>query len=250
MAHYPTSQEQPLSTARAGHVSIVTGAAREIGAATAERLLAEGSEVVLVDADEQVGERAQELGDGATALVFDITDETAWQQVPDRVDLLVNCAAILTPGQPVATLPVAEFSQLIHVNLTGTFVSCKAVLPAMQRAGRGWIVNMASIAGKEGTPGHSAYSASKGGVIAFTKALAREVAAAGISVNCIAPAGVETRMAGEMTDEEKVQAFARIPFGRFCQPGEVAALISWIGSPECSFTTGFCFDLSGGRASY
>jgi 3-oxoacyl-[acyl-carrier protein] reductase len=236
---------------RSGQLAVVTGAARGIGLATAERLRGEGAAVVAVDLDPLVEDVARDLGDGVHAAVLDVADPEAWEKLDlGPVDVLAHCAAILVPGNPVVDVPLADFERALRVNLVGTFVACKAVLPRMLAAGRGWIVTIASIAAKEGTPYHAPYSASKGGVLAFTKALSREVAASGITVNTIAPAAVDTRMSADVSDADLEMMLARIPMRRICRPDEVAALVSWIASPECSFTTGFCFDLSGGRATY
>lgn len=242
---------QPSRPPRRGQVAIVTGAARGIGAAVAHRLHAEGASLLLVDLDPQVEQAAAALGARAAAHRIDVADPDAWSAVVgERVDVLVNCAGILGPPAPVAELAVADFARVQHVNLTGTFVACRAVLPAMLAVGRGWIVSMASIAGKEGNALQAAYSASKGGVIALTKSLAKEVAARGISVNCVAPTVIEGPFADAMLESQRAEIRAKIPMGRFGRPEEVAATIAWIASAECSFTTGFCFDLTGGRATY
>ncbi len=241
-----------MSPARAGQTAAVTGASRGIGKAVAERLHSEGAELLLIDRDPAVDELAVALGDRATAFVADVTDPAAWGAIVGgrNVDVLVNCAGILGPQSSVTDVSLPDWRRVIEVNLTGTFIASQAVLPAMLEAGRGHIVNMASIAAKEPPPGQSGYAASKAGVMAFTKALAKEVARDGVTVNCVAPTIVEGPFAEafEPAALEKIRSL--IPMGRFARPSEVAALIAWICSPECSFTTGFCFDLSGGRASW
>lgn len=230
---------------------IVTGAARGIGAEVARKFHDAGATVLCVDLDPAVRETADRLGSRSSSVVFDVTVSDEWSEAirGRRVDVLVNCAGILGSNVPVAELEVDEWERVLRVNLTGVFVSCRAVLPSMMRAGTGRIISMASIAGKEGNPLQSAYSASKAGVIAFTKSLAREVATLGITVNCVAPTVIEGSFSNAMSEDQRFEILRKIPMGRFGQSQEVAALISWIASPECSFTTGFCFDLSGGRAT-
>lgn len=237
---------------RRGQIAVVTGAARGIGAAVAERFHGEGAQTLMIDRDPRVEQTAAELGGGATAVVADVTDPAAWRSIVDgrRIDVLVNCAGILGPQSPVAELSLSDWRRVIDVNLTGTLIASRAVLPGMLQAGHGYIVNMASIAGKEPPPGQSGYAASKAGVIALTKALAKEVARDGVIVNCVAPTIVEGPFADAFEPAALERIRSLIPMGRFARPLEVASLISWICSPECSFTTGFCFDVSGGRASW
>jgi len=167
-----------------------------------------------------------------------------------RVDILVNNAGINGPVHPAWEYPPEAWDQVIAVDLTGVFHCCRTVLPAMRAAGYGRIVNVASIAGKEGGPGISAYAAAKGGVIAYTKSLARELSPSNVLVNAIAPVITETDLFKEMTEEHITAMKAKIPMGRFLKIDEIAAMVAWIASPECSFTTGATFDLSGGRATY
>jgi NAD(P)-dependent dehydrogenase (short-subunit alcohol dehydrogenase family) len=167
-----------------------------------------------------------------------------------RVDILVNNAGVNGPVVPTWEYPLEAWDRVLAIDLTGVFYCCRVVVPAMRSAGYGRIVNVASIAGKEGSPGIAAYAAAKAGVIALTKSLARELAQTGVLVNCIAPVITETDLFNEMTQEHIDAMKAKIPMGRFLTIPEIAAMVAWIASPECSFTTGATFDLSGGRATY
>ncbi|MCL4414593.1 MAG: SDR family oxidoreductase, partial [Actinobacteria bacterium] len=213
----------------------------------------DGHSTLCVDLDPSVEESARDIP-GALSAVMDVTDEAQWQavlaEVDDRLAGLVNCAGILGSETAVAALDVGEWRRVVDVNLTGTFVSCKAVLPYLRRHGRGSVVNISSIAGKEGNPGQAAYSAAKAGVIAFTKALAKEVATDGITVNAITPTVIEGPFSEQMTSDLRQALLAKIPMRRFGRAEEVAAMVAWICSEECSFTTGSVFDLTGGRATY
>ncbi len=246
----------------AGRAAIVTGAASGIGRAIATRLAAEGARLALWDVDAAALARtAEALGGEAVAVTVDVGDETAvaaaaattWERL-GRVDLVVNNAGILGPVAPTWEHEPADFRRVLEVNLTGTFLVCRAVvsrLLAQDGAVRGRIVNIASIQGKEGMPEAAAYAASKAGVMALTKTLGKELARHGILVNCITPAAVEhTGMVGELTAARRADILARIPMGRLVEPGEVAAMVAWLGSDECTFSTGAVFDLSGGRATY
>jgi 3-oxoacyl-[acyl-carrier protein] reductase len=166
------------------------------------------------------------------------------------IEILVNNAGVNGPVVPAWDYPPEAWERVIAVNLNSVYYACRAAVPHMRRQGYGRIVNIASMAGKEGVQGISAYSAAKAGVIAFTKSLAKELAADGVLANCVAPAMVETDLLKEMTPEHVGAMKAKIPMGRFLQVPEIAAMVAWIASPECSFTTGFVFDLSGGRATY
>jgi 3-oxoacyl-[acyl-carrier protein] reductase len=167
-----------------------------------------------------------------------------------RLDILVNCAGVLGPTAPVDGYPLAAWRHVLATNLDGVFLCCRAVLPHMAARGWGRIVNLASIAGKEGNPNAAAYAASKGGVIAFTKALGKEVATSGILVNCVAPALIDTDMTHDLPPEMRDYVTSRIPMGRTGTTTEVAALVAWLCSDECSFSTGAVYDISGGRATY
>ena len=239
-----------------GRVAVVTGAASGIGRATAKRLGADGAALELWDAAaEGLAETADSTG--GTATVLSVADDDAVAAAAaaaaerhGRVDILVNCAGIAGDIAPVAEADPAEWRRVIEVNLTGTFLCCRAVVPHMMRSGYGRIVNIASVAGKEGNPNAAHYSASKAGVITFTRALGKEVAGSGVLVNCITPAVIETAILGQVTDAQVKYMVERIPLGRMGQPEEVAALIAWLSSEECSFSTAAAFDLSGGRTTY
>jgi len=235
---------------------IVTGAARGVGHEVCVRFAVDGWRIIGVDLDENVEKVEGEIS-GARSAMFDVRDEAKWAELIQSLDAdsrdveaLVNCAGILASEYRVADTPLEVWRRVIDVNLTGTFVSCKAVLPLMTSRKRGFIVNLASIAGKEGNAMQAAYSAAKGGVIALTKALAKEVAADGVTVNAVAPTMIEGPLSASMSDELRAKLLAKIPMGRLGRPEEVAAMVAWICSGECSFTTGSVFDLSGGRATY
>jgi len=239
-------------------VALVTGAARGIGLAVARRLHAGGALVALADLNaEGVAARVAELGGRAVAVPVDVSDPSSVEQMVaavvshwGRIDILVNCAGVLGPTAPVDGYPLDAWRRIIATNLDGVFFCCRAVLPHMLARGWGRIVNLASIAGKEGNPNAAAYAASKGGVIAFTKALGKEVATRGVLVNCVAPALIDTEMARELPPEMREYVTARIPMGRLGTADEVAALVAWLCSEECSFSTGAVYDISGGRATY
>ena len=207
----------------ANRTAVVTGGAAGIGLAVAERLAASGATVALWDCD------AAALG---------------------RIDVLVCSAGIAGPNHTTWEYPLDAWRQVIDVNLNGVFYCNRAVVPAMQKNDYGRIVNIASIAGKEGNPNASAYSASKAGVIGLTKSLGKELAKSGIRVNCITPAAVRTAIFDQITQQHIDFMLAKIPLGRFGTVDEIAALVCWLASEECSFSTGAVFDLSGGRATY
>ena len=225
-----------------GRSAIVTGGASGIGAAIAHRLRSAGVEVHTLD-----------VTAAPDTIQVDVTDEEACRRAvsgSEPVDILVNSAGVAGQNAPTWKLPDGEFERVIAVNLIGTYYMCRAVIPGMVARGWGRIVNIASIAGKEGNPNASAYSASKAGVIGLTKSLAKEVADTGVLVNCVTPAVIETPMLGQVSDEHLKYMVSKIPMGRVGQPDEVAALVSWLCSDECSFSTGAVFDISGGRATY
>jgi 3-oxoacyl-[acyl-carrier protein] reductase len=242
-------------------VAIVTGAAKGIGAAIAERLTREGATVAIADIDEVGTQReAEKIGtDGgqAFALHVDVSDPASARAMVEavvertgRLDILVNNAGINGPTVPVVEVSVEEWRRVLAIDLDGVFYCCRAAVPHLVRRGYGRIVNIASIAGKEGNPNHSPYSTAKAGVIGFTKSLGKELATTGVLVNCVAPALIDTDLTRGVSEEMVRYLVGRVPMGRMGQASEVAALVAWLCSPECSFSTGAVFDLSGGRATY
>jgi NAD(P)-dependent dehydrogenase (short-subunit alcohol dehydrogenase family) len=241
-----------------GRVALVTGGARGIGLAIARRLVADGARVAVVDVDKSAAEAAAgELGDAATALVADVTRTADVERAVaaaharwGRLDIVVNNAGITGGSKLTWELTDEDWNQVIACDLTSVFLVSRAAVKLMlpQRSGR--IVNIASIAGKEGNPTLVPYSTAKAGVIGFTKALAKEVANQGILVNAVAPAVIGTDMVKQMSKETVDYLIAKIPMGRVGRPDEVAALVAWLVSDECTFSTGAVYDLSGGRATY
>jgi NAD(P)-dependent dehydrogenase (short-subunit alcohol dehydrogenase family) len=236
-----------------GRVAVITGAARGIGYAIAERLLASGAHVSVWDRDPTP---ARSLGD-VHVVTVDVTDDVAVQAAASAtverfggIDILVNNAGIAGGSKPSWEFTPEEWRQVIDVDLTGVFLCCRAVVPRMLSRGWGRIVNVASIAGKEGNPNAAHYSAAKAGVIAFTKSLGKELATSGILVNCITPAVIETDILKQLTPQHVEYMRSKIPMGRFGKTQEAAAMVAWLCSADCSFTTGGVVDLSGGRATY
>lgn len=242
--------------------AVVTGAARGIGRAIADRLVRDGFQVVIADINEPMGNTtAMQLAAVHPGRVFalpvDVSDPSSVQALvahvlkqTSHIDVFVNNAGIAGLSEFAAAYPLAEWRRIMAINLDGVFYCCQAVLPAMLEHGSGRIINIASISGKEGNPRMVAYSTSKAGVIGLTKALAKEVATRGIFVNCITPAVIETDIAEQVAPDLVASLVSKIPMGRMGQPSEVAALVSWLASDECSFSTGAVFDISGGRATY
>ena len=241
-----------------GRKAVVTGGAQGIGRAITERLAASGAKVTIWDRDRALAEMAaEELGGAISFVQVDVTD---WEAVRSavartaaemgRIDIMVNNAGIAGLNTTVADYPVDEWRRVIDLNLTGVFHGCKAVVPGMVENGYGRIVNIASIAGKEGNPNAGAYSASKAGVIALTKSLGKELADHDIAVNCITPAAARTAIFDQMTEEHIAFMLSKVPRGRFVKVEEVAGMTAWLASAENSFTTGGVFDISGGRATY
>jgi 2-dehydro-3-deoxy-L-rhamnonate dehydrogenase (NAD+) len=243
-----------------GRTAIVTGGARGIGYAAARRLLASGASVALWDVDAAALQDAvaslKQSGRVHAALV-DVTDEAGIAKAVEaligeagRIDILINNAGIAGGNGPLWQLEPEVWRRVVEVNLIGPYLVCRAVVPHMMAAGYGRIVNIASIAGKEGNPNASHYSASKAGLIALTKSLGKELAASGVLVNAIAPAAANTGMFLQMTQEHIDYMRSKIPMNRLVEVEELAALIAWLSSEECSFSTGAVFDISGGRAVY
>lgn len=240
--------------------AVVTGGAQGIGLSVVRRLLDSGASVSLWDRDaELLSKTVRELGRdrGFSANVVDVSDDASVGAATTetlarhgKIDILVANAGIAGPNHKTWDYPVETWKQVIDINLVGVFLCCRAVLPQMLRAGYGRIVNVASIAGKEGNPNASAYSASKAGVIALTKSLGKETADRNIAVNCITPAAARTRIFDQMSQEHIDFMLSKIPRGRFLEVDEVSAMVAWLVSEENSFTTGAVFDLSGGRATY
>lgn len=241
-----------------GQTAIVTGGAQGIGLAVAERLAASGAAVSLWDRDDAVLDAARAgFGPAASTEAVDVCDLPALESALARtestlgpVSILVNSAGIAGSNALLEDYDPAEWRQIIDINLIGTFHMNRILLPGMKARNYGRIVNIASIAGKEGNPNASAYSASKAGVIALTKSVGKETAGQDIAVNCITPAAARTRIFDQMSQTHIDYMLAKIPRGRFLEVSEIAAMVAWLVSAENSFTTGAVFDLSGGRATY
>ena len=236
-----------------GRVAIVTGGVSGIGAGIAMRLAAEGARISLWDRDAAALAKAE----AAHTVTVDVTDAAAVQRAADataaalgRIDILIACAGITGPNAPVWEYPLEAWDSVIDVNLNGVFYCNRAVVPHMLRNDYGRIVNIASVAGKEGNPNAAAYSASKAGVIGLTKSLGKELATTNVRVNCVTPAAVRTPLFAQMTQEHIDFMLSKIPLGRFGEIDEIASLVCWLASEECSFSTGAAFDISGGRATY
>lgn len=240
-----------------GRIAVVTGGARGIGLACAAKIAAGGGRVALWDRDvERAAQSAKALGP-AIAVEVDVTSEAsvgqalaATEKQLGPVDILVASAGITGPNTTVIQYPVDAWKQVIDINLTGVFLCNRAVAAGMAERKRGRIVNIASVAGKEGNPNASAYSASKAGVIGLTKSLGKELATSGVLVNCVAPAVVRTELFSQMTEQHIQYMLSKIPMNRFGEVEEVAEMVAWLASDLCTFATGATFDLSGGRATY
>ena len=240
-----------------GQTAIITGGARGIGLAVAKHFAGEGCRTILWDVNFDALEAAAKGFTPSLKQVVDVTKpESIAQAFQDaqaqfgKIEILVNNAGINGPVTPMTNYALADWDRVIAIDLTSVFLCCRTVVPHMKAQGYGRIVNVSSIAGKEGSANASPYSAAKAGVIGFAKAVARELATSGITINCIAPVITETPLLGQMTQAHIDNARGRIPMDRFCTVEEIAAMIAWIASPACSFTTGAVFDISGGRGTY
>lgn len=243
-----------------GRVAVITGGAQGIGLAIAQRLLQSGARAILWDVDAQaLNKAAGELGSigSVDTRVVELTDDAAVAAASadalakaGRIDILVNNAGITGGNAPSWELDPAVWRQVIEVNLVAPWLTCRHIVPLMLSQGYGRIVNIASVAGKEGNPNASHYSASKAGLIALTKSLAKEVATRGVLVNAITPAVAKTSMFEQMTQSHIDYMLGKIPMGRFVEVGEIAAMAAWLSSEECSFSTGAVFDITGGRSTY
>jgi NAD(P)-dependent dehydrogenase (short-subunit alcohol dehydrogenase family) len=239
-------------------VAVVTGGAQGLGFAMAQRILASGAKVSLWDRDSAVLDKAVDaLGDGASSKVVDITDLPGLERVHGEVEaevgpvsILVNSAGIAGTNAPLEDYDPDEWRRVVEINLNGTFYVNKVVIPSMKARNYGRIVNISSVAGKEGNPNLSAYSAAKAGVIGLTKSLGKELAKHDIAVNCITPATAKTRILDTLTEEFINYMLVRIPRSRFLEVDEAAAMVAWLVSKDTSFTTASVFDLSGGRCTY
>ena len=237
-----------------GQTAIVTGGSHGIGAAISKRLVNEGAKVIIWDI------LGPDNTEKHTALEYVQVDISNWQSVQtaiahsrtflEKLDILVCSAGVTGPNHAVWDYDISDWEKVFAVNVNGTFFCNKVCIPLMLENEFGRIVNIASIAGKEGNPNAAAYSSSKAAVIGFTKSLGKELAAYPITVNCVTPAAVKTGIFDQMSQEHIGYMLSKIPMGRFGQPEEIASLVCWLASKECSFTTGGVFDISGGRATY
>jgi len=239
--------------------AVVTGGAQGFGRAIAERFAASGARVAIWDHDIALAEKtAKELGDDVvTALQVDVTDPAAVDRARDatlkafgKIDILVNNAGIAGVNKTVWDTDYEEWRKVLRINLDGPFICCKSIVPAMIAHKYGRIVNIASIAGKEGNPNAAHYSASKAGLIALTKSLGKELASYDIAVNAVTPAAARTAIFDQMTQQHIDFMLSKIPKGRFVLVEELAAMVAWLASEDCAFSTGAVFDISGGRATY
>ena len=241
-----------------GRTAAITGGAAGIGLAVAKRMAMSGARVALWDRDETALSNAKaDIGGNALAFALDVTNADAVERVTQAtkaacggIDALVCSAGITGPNVPLAEYPVDAWKQVFNVNVHGVFLCNRAVVPVMRNKDYGRIVNIASVAGKEGNPNASAYSASKAAVIGLTKSLGKELAKTGIRANCVTPAAVRTAIFDQMSQQHIDFMLGKIPLGRFGTVDEIAAMVCWLASEDCSFSTGAVFDLSGGRATY
>lgn len=242
-----------------GRTAIVTGGATGIGLAIVKRLLASGAKVRIWDRDAQTLQQTLAALDnaGASGAMVDVSEPASVAKATEeaaavmgKIDVLVNNAGIAGINTPVIDYPIDEWERVLKINLTSQFLCCRAIAPHMVKNKYGRIVNIASVAGKEGNPNAVAYSASKAGVISLTKSLGKELAQTGVLVNCVTPAAAKTAIFDQMTEQHINYMLSKIPMNRFVQVDEIAALVGWLASQDCSFSTAGVFDISGGRATY
>ena len=240
-------------------VAVITGGAQGFGFSIAERFIQSGAIVIIWDLDEEAAKKAKEKlkSDNFSYQILDVTNSDQIEQnlkevetKCNKIDIFINNAGIAGLNTTVAKYPLDEWKKVINLNLNSVFYCCKAVVPIMEKNNYRRIVNISSIAGKEGNPNASAYSSSKAGVIALTKSLGKELAQKSISVNCVTPAAAKTRIFDQMTQEHIDYMLSKIPRNKFAKVEELASLVTWLASEENSFSTGAVFDLSGGRATY
>ena len=241
-----------------GRTAVVTGGAQGFGRAITERFVASGAKVAIWDFDQALAEKtAKEIGNAISAFKVDVSDLAAVEATRDatlkafgKIDILVNNAGITGTNKTVWDIDLDDWRKVMRVNLDGPFICCKAIVPSMIEKKYGRIVNIASIAGKEGNPNAAHYSASKAGVIALTKSLGKELAAHDILVNAVTPAAAKTAIFNQMTQQHIDFMLSKIPKNRFVLVEELAAMVAWLASEDCAFSTGAVFDISGGRATY
>ena len=242
-----------------GRSAIVTGGATGIGLAIVRRLLASGAKVRIWDRDAHTLQQTLTAlaNVSASGAMVDVSDAPSVARATEdattahgKIDVLVNNAGIAGINTPVVDYPIEEWERVLKVNLTGPFLCCRAIAPYMVKNKYGRIVNIASVAGKEGNPNAVAYSAAKAGVISLTKSLGKELAQSGVLVNCVTPAAAKTAIFDQMTEQHINYMLSKIPMNRFVQVDEIAALVGWLASEDCSFSTAGVFDISGGRATY
>jgi 2-dehydro-3-deoxy-L-rhamnonate dehydrogenase (NAD+) len=241
-----------------GRSAVVTGGAQGFGRAITERFVASGAKVAIWDFDQALAEKtAKAIGDNVVAIKVDVTDPAAVDAARDatlkalgKIDILVNNAGIAGVNKPVWETDLDEWRKVLRINLDGPFICCKAIVPVMIGQKYGRIVNIASIAGKEGNPNAAHYSSSKAGLIALTKSLGKELAQHDILVNAVTPAAAKTAIFDQMTQQHIDFMLSKIPKARFVLVEELASMVAWLASQDCAFSTGAVFDISGGRATY
>jgi 2-dehydro-3-deoxy-L-rhamnonate dehydrogenase (NAD+) len=241
-----------------GRCAVVTGGAQGFGRAITERFVASGAKVAIWDHDKTLAENtAQAIGPDVTAFAVDVSDLAAVERAKDatlaalgKIEILVNNAGIAGVNKTVWETDLEEWRKVLRINLDGPFICCKAIVPSMVKQNYGRIVNIASIAGKEGNPNAAHYSASKAGLIALTKSLGKELAGFEIAVNAVTPAAAKTAIFDQLTQQHIDFMLSKIPKGRFVLVEELAAMVAWLASADCAFSTGAVFDISGGRATY